>query len=235
MLKSLIGTGLQARLSHEQYEKYKAEIAAIDDSWAKSLSELQNCKLSSESEGIEDKYIPIPYCQYDYNHIIYDYRECRTLSAGESLPKGYKTMADGGTIPCALMTLLDYFKTAPNSLEDIGTVLVENGYRTKSSGTLWVAVDKVLNHYHVRAEIQPSVETVFDRIRNKRPVIAIVSGMWLHDMPHLPTMTNECIIIWRIEGNQAVFTTTSRHSPKRENFYDLLKHTKRAWACQKFS
>ncbi len=235
MMKSLVGTGLQARLSHEQYKKYETEFAAIDDSWAKSLSDLQNCKLSSVSEGIEDKYIPIPYCQHDYSHIIYDYRECRTLSFGEKLPKGYKTMADGGTIPCGLMTLLDYFKTAPNSLEDIGTVLVENGYRTKSRGTLWVAVDKVLDFYHVRAEIQPSVHTVFDMVRNKRPVIAITSGMWLHDIPYPLMKTNECIIIWRIEGENAIFTTTSRHSARRENFYDLLRNTKRAWACQKFS
>ena len=234
MLKSLVGTGLQARLSHEQYKKYEAEISAIEARWVKSLHYLETCDFAFTG-GVENKYISTPYCQYDYGNIIYDHRECRTLSPDEVLPDGYHTMLDGGTVPCAIMSILDYFRTSPKSLEEIGKILVTNGYRTKLRGTLWIAFEKILEHYHVRTQILPTIFDLCESVSLNRPVIALVSAAWLHQFPHPYMMTNECVIVWRLEGKKAVITTTSNHSLIQVNLYDLLKNTRRAWSCQKFS
>ena len=235
MMKSLIGTGYQARLEPSAYTRYKEELTAFDESWKQSLHFLETCQISFKGGGIKNEFIPTPYCQHDFTTIVYDYRECRVLRADESLPDGYTTMSDGGTVPCAFMSILDYFRTSPKSLEMLGKVLVDNGFRTRFNGTLWIAFDKVLEKYHVRTQIQPSIFNLCESVTLQRPVIALVSSAWLHYFPSPYMMTNECVIIWRIEGEKAVMTTTSSHSLREVNIYDLFRNIRRAWSCQKFS
>lgn len=233
MLESLKYTGMNARLTPEVYELYKEEISAFEESWKQSLHYLETCNFSFIG-GIDDNHIPSPYCQYDYSHIIYDYRECREVKDSKSVPAGYKTMLDGGTVPCALMSILDYLCISSISLEYVGKKLVENGYRTEDNGTLWIAFDKALEQlFGVRTWIQRSVFELCESVTLERPVIALVPAAWLHDFPAMKT--RECIIVWRLEEKKAVITTTSAHSAKKVDLYELLKNIKRAWACQRIN
>lgn len=73
MLKSLENTGLNARLTPEQYELYKDEISVLEKSWKKDIA--TGCSTRFKG-GISDFFIPTPFCQYDYHNIVYDYRKC---------------------------------------------------------------------------------------------------------------------------------------------------------------
>ena len=230
MLKSLIGTGLQARLSPEQYELYKSEVLALEKSWKKEIR--SGCKTQFKG-GISDFFIPQPWCQYDFYHIIYDYRKCINLRSPKQVPLGYKTVADGGTIPCALLSILRYYKFS-ETLPVLGELLVTNGYRTKDNGTRWIAFDKVPEIvYGIKTEIQTSIYGFAESIVFGRPVAALVSATWLHKDFSTNLPSNECIVVWRLEGDKAVITTTSSHSTLRVDLYDLLKNIKRAWSFSK--
>ena len=178
--------------------------------------------------GIKDSSIPTAHCQYDYHHIIYDYRACRMLDSGEPVPEGYKTMADGGSFPCAIYMLLEYFKV-PTDLITIGKTLVQYGYRTENSGTLWICMDNLLEkHWGIKTKIQDSIFELCESVSLDSPVVALVPAEWLHSYP-MPS--NECLIIWRLEEKTAVVSTTSGHQPVKIGLYDLLAHIKRAWQC----
>lgn len=229
MLKSLLNTGLEARLTPEQYALYRAELITLEESWKQSLHFL-NCDFTFNG-GVEPSKIPTPRCQYDYNHIIYDYRTCRELQPGETLATRHKTMADGGTVPCALSSVLEYYRHTAK-LTVIGQILVKNGYRTENNGTLLIALDKVPELvYGVQTQVQSFIFDIFESVCMGKPVIALVSAAWLHALSTMPS--NECIVIWRLEKKTALITTTSHHSVRRIDLYDLLKNIKRAWSCQK--
>lgn len=229
MLKSLINTGLEARLTPEQHALYRAELIALEESWKQSLHFLE-CNFNFDGSGVEPSKIPTPRCQYDYNHIIYDYRTCRELQPGETLATSHKTMADGGTVPCALLSVLEYY-CRDEKLPELGQILVKNGYRTQNNGTLLIALDKIPELvYGIQTQVQSFIFNLFESVCMKKPVIALVSAAWLHDFPKMPS--NECIVIWRLEGKTALITTTSHHSVRRIDLYDLLKNIKRAWSFQ---
>ena len=227
MLDVLKNTGLNARLTPKVYDLYKNEASTYEKSWKQSLHYLDTCNFSFTG-GSDDSHIPAPYCQYDYADIIYDCRGCRKVDG--QVPDGYKTIFDGGTALCAMKSVLDYFHISL-SLEDVGKDLVQNGYRTENDGTLWIAFDKAFEQlYGVQTQMQSMVFELCESVSLLHPVIALVSAAWLHDYP-MPS--NECIIIWRLEGKEAVITMTSSHSSKKVDLYELLKNIKRAWACQR--
>lgn len=231
MLKSLENTGLNARLTPEQYELYKDEISVLEKSWKKDIA--TGCSTRFKG-GISDFFIPTPFCQYDYHNIVYDYRKCINLKNPTQVPAGFKTMADGGTIPCALLSVLSYYKF-PETLPVLGELLVTHGYRTADKGTRWIALDKIPEMvYGIQTQIQTSVFGFCESIMFGRPVIAIVPATWLHsDFPSSGLPSNECVVVWRLEGKNAVLTNTSSHSTLTVNLQDLLKNVKRAWSCIK--
>lgn len=229
MLKSLENTGLNARLTPEVYDRYAEEVSALEKDWKESISSTKNCKLSFIKED-DDLNIPEPICQYDFTRVLYDYRECRLLKDAESVPQGYKTMADSGTIPCAIIPILNYYGLSTN-LSHLGKILVENGYRTENDGTRWIAIDKIPELvYGIRTQIQSSVFELCESVLSELPVLAIVPASWLHNLESMPS--NECITAWRIEGNKVIVTTTSSHSPRKLDLIEFLRNIKRAWAFQ---
>lgn len=229
MLKSLVNTGLNARLTPEVYDRYAEEVTALENNWKKSVSSLKDCKLSFYKE-IEHTSIPEAVCQHDYTHVIYDYRECRTLNDGESVPEGYKTLSDAGTIPCALIPILRYYGIHAQ-LTAVATTLVKYGYRTQNSGTHWIAIDKIPEIiYGIQTRIQSSVFELCESVLSGYPVLTVVSAAWLHNLEYMPG--NECVTIWRIDGSDVIVTTTSSHSPRRLNLIEFLWNIKRAWSFQ---
>lgn len=228
MLKSIVNTGLNARLTPEVYDRYAEEVTKLESDWKKSLEYLDSCNISFWG-GIEDASIPHPVCQHDYPNIIYDYRECRVMDDTQSVPDGYKTIAMGGSVPCALMSIIGFYKHSRLTLSEIGKVLVENGYRTEDKGTLWIAIDKIPELvYGVRAEMLNHLLELCQQVSLGRPVMALVPASWLHDLPNMPS--NECVTVWRLERKKVIVTTTSSHSIKELDLYDFLRHVKRAWA-----
>lgn len=227
MLKSLENTGLNARLTPDVYDLYAEEIAALEMKWRNSVSSLKDCKLSFFKETPYPS-IPEPVCQHDYTRVIYDYRECRTLNHGESVPEGYKTMSESGTVPCALVPILRYYNIG-DMLPEIGSVLVKHGYRTENNGTRWIAIDKVPELvYGIQTQIQSSIFELCESILSGYPVLAIASAAWLHNLESMPS--NECVTAWRIEGSEVIVTTTSSHSPRSLDLIEFLRNVKRAWA-----
>lgn len=230
MLKSLENTGLNARLKPETYDRYAEEVAKLEEEWKKSVEYLENCNISFY-DGINDNSIPESVCQYDCPNIIYDYRECRVVDNAADVPEGYKTMAMGGSVPCALMSIIGFYKPSRLTLSEIGKVLVENGYRTENKGTLWIAMDKIPELvYGIRTEILSHLLELPREVSQGHPVMALVPAAWLHDLPNMPS--NECVTVWRLERKKVIVTTTSSHSVKELDLYDFLRNVKRAWAFQ---
>ena len=225
MLDVLKNTSLNARLTPEVYDLYAEEVNRREQEWKKSIEYLDSRSINFY-EGIENN-IPEPICQREYPNIIYDYRECRVVNNAEAVPKGYKTMATSGTVPCALTPIVSYYRNLP----EIGKVLVEHGYRTENKGTLWIAMDKVPELvYGYRTEILSHLLELPREISQGHPVMALVPTAWLHDLPNMPS--NECVTVWRLEYKKVIVTTTSSHSVKELDLYDFLRNVKRAWAFQ---
>ncbi len=237
MLKSLIGTGLSARLTPEKYEEYKKELAILDSTWRESLTRKLYPHLSV---GIKEERIPSPYNQKQYQNIIFDYRGCFSKGSTFEEPlEPYKTMAIGGSIPCAMATVYKAlnngkteFKNNEELLVDIGKNLVNNEYRTKETGTLWIALDKILEmKYGIETEIQCSKFAAVDSVCRCHPVIALVPTSWLHDDPSLSS--NEAVIIWAIREDEAIITTTTSNEVRKVNAETLFNQAPIAWACHK--
>lgn len=231
MLDVLKNTGLNAWLTPEVYDLYAEEVTRREKEWKKSVEYLNGCNISFY-DGINDDSIPETVCQYDCPNIIYDYRECRVVDNAADVPEGYKTMAMGGSVPCALMSIIGCYK--PSSiitLSEIGKVLVENGYRTEDKGTLWIAMDKIPELvYSIRTEILSNILELPREVSQGHPVMALVPAAWLHDLPNMPS--NECVTVWRLEHKKVIVTTTSSHLIKELDLYDFLRNVKRAWAFQ---
>lgn len=239
MLKSLIGTGLSARLTPEKYEEYKKELAILDSTWRESLTRKLYPHLSV---GIKEERIPVPYNQKQYPNIVFDYRGCFNKGLGstfEEPSEPYKTMAIGGTILCAMATVYETlnngkteFKNREELLIDIGKTLVNNNYRTKSSGTRWIALDKVLEmKYGIETKIQCSKFEAVDSICRCHPVISLVPTSWVHNDSSLTS--NEAVIIWAIRKDVAIITTTTSDDVKKVNVDALFHQAPRTWACHK--
>lgn len=230
MLESLRNTGLNARLTPEVYDRYAEEVTKREEEWKKSVEYLRICNISFMG-GIDNICIPTPVCQQDWTNIIYDYRECRVVDTEKDVPEGYKTMAMGGTVPCALMSIIGFYKPSRFTLSEIGKVLVENGYRTENKGTLWIAMDKVPELvYGIQTEMLNHLLELCQQVSLCHPVMALVPAGWLHRFPNMPS--NECVIVWRLEGKKVIVTTTSSHSTIELDLYDFLRNVKRAWAFQ---
>lgn len=239
MLKSLIGTGVSARLTPEKYTAYNKEVAFFTSSWEESLSK----KLYSHlSVGMKEKWLPAPYNQKQYPNIVYDYRGCFSKgSTFEEPEEPYKTIAIGGSIPCAMSTVYEYFNglvinnkklDRTELLLDIGANLVNNGYRTQETGTLWIAMDKLFElEYGIETEIQRSIFEVVQSVCQCHPVVGLVPTSWLHSDDSLAS--NEAVTIWAVEEDTALITTTTSDKVEKIKVLPLLQHTKRAWACHK--
>ncbi len=236
MLRSLKETGINARLTPATYEAYKAETSAIAKNWAASLEK----ELPSDLRVGITKHIPAPVNQKLYSNIVFDHRACdfeEHVDRSDANEEAYKTIAIGGSIPCAMATVRKYFnntqictpKTQSDLVIEIGKVLVENGYRTPDNGTLWIALDKVLEmEYGIVTKIQNSIFELADSLCSQKPVIALVPASFLHG-EGVPT--NECIIIWNSYDEVCTFSTTSSNTNLQINTNTLLKNIKRAWAC----
>lgn len=238
MLRALKETGINARLTQSTYEAYKDETSAIAKNWESSLEK----ELPSDLRVGITKQIPTPVNQKLYSNIIFDHRTCdfeERVDRSDADKEAYKTIAIGGSIPCAMATVRKYFNgtqsCASNAQLDedlvieIGKVLVENGYRTPDNGTLWIALDKVLEmEYGIVTKIQNSIFELADSLCSQKPVIALVPASFLHG-EGVPT--NECIIIWNIADGMCTFSTTSSNTNLQMNANTLLKNIKRAWAC----
>ena len=238
MLRALKETGINARLTQSTYEAYKDETSAIAKNWEASLEK----ELSSDLRVGITKQIPTPVNQKLYSNIVFDHRACdfeERVDRSDADKEAYKTIAIGGSIPCAMATVRKYFNGTQSctpeaqSNEDlvieIGKVLVENGYRTPDNGTLWIALDKVLEmEYGIVTKIQNSIFELADSLCSQKPVIALVPASFLHGEG---VSTNECIIIWNIADGVCTFSTTSSNSNLQMDVNKLLKNIKRAWAC----
>ena len=237
MLKSLRNTGINAWLTPEKNEEYKEELSGFDSTWKESLPKELYPHLSV---GIKEERIPAPYNQKQYSNIVFDYRGCFSKgSTFEEPSEPYKTMAIGGTIPCAMATVYETlnngktaFKSREELLINIGKNLVNNNYRTKNSGTRWIAFDKLFEmEYGIETEIQCSKFAAVDSVCRCHPVIALVPTSWLHDDPSL--ISNEAVVIWAIREDEAIITTTTSDAVKRVNVDALFHQAPRTWACHK--
>lgn len=198
------------------------------------------------TNGIDTRFIPKPICQYDYGQVIYHSSdpklgigECRRLSTGEPYPIGLKSIADGGTVPCAMLSILKYFQVDASLLE-VGNFLVKHGYRSKRhGGTRWIAIDKILEiNYGIETTIITSVLELARSLSLGQPVLSMVNSTWLHNsLMHNPPNKNgnECIIIWKLQGSKAIITTTTSLEKQliKVDLQDLLRHILRAWSCRK--
>lgn len=247
MLQSLKNTGNTANLPRQQYAEYVNELSILQHMWELDQKKLAtgDFTLSIFTKAIDTRFIPQAVCQYDYDRVIYHcvdpklgIGECRHLSEKEPYPVGLKSMADGGTIPCAMLSVLKYFQI-DTSLLEIGSFLVKHGYRTKRHGTRWLAIDKVLEiNYGIEAMIITSVLELASSLSLGYPVLALVPSMWLHKtLSHCPLRGhgNECIVIWKLQGSKALITaTTVVDKPLLQiDLQDLLFHVLRAWYCKK--
>lgn len=237
MLEMLRNTGINAHVDSATYEKYIKKVAFLKSTWKESLPKELYPHLSV---GIKEERIPVPYNQKQYSNIVFDYRGCFSKgSTFEEPSEPYKTMAIGGSIPCAMATVYEAlnngkteFKNREELLIDIGKTLVNNNYRTKSSGTLWIAMDKVLEmKYEIITKIQCSKFEAVDSVCRCHPVIALVSTSWLHDDPSLSS--NEAVIIWAIREDEAIITTTTSNDVRKVNAETLFNQAPIAWACHK--
>ena len=239
MLRALKETGINARLTQSTYEAYKDETSAIAKNWETSLEK----ELPSDLRVGITKHIPTAVNQKLYSNIVFDHRACdfeERVDRSDADKEAYKTIAIGGSIPCAMATVRKYFNDTQSSCTpqaqsnedlviEIGKVLVENGYRTPDNGTLWIALDKVLEmEYGIVTKIQNSIFELADSLCSQKPVIALVPASFLHG-EGVPT--NECIIIWNIADGVCTFSTTSSNSNLQMDVNKLLKNIKRAWAC----
>ena len=231
MLRVLYGSGLEAKLKPDVYATYMAELATRQEQFKRSARDFQICKSLTSGSNISLKQIPVINIQNDNPHIVYDYRECRFLRANES-PGDYKTMQDGGNIPCSLLTVLNFFKIHP-TLFELGELLVENGYRTKNSGTLWLAIEKVPElAYGIQTSMQNNVWNMIHAVSMKQPVLAIVPRKWVNHSPDFSN--NECIIIWRIENNRICFSSaTNSRSMQYRPLREVLHNIKICWSFQR--
>lgn len=258
MLKSLKVTGIiSAFIEKPIYEAYQEELNELSLRWSSSFNfwvpvdpkenwptrflvlEIPNYL----EKGLAENKIPKPFNQRLYDNIVFDYRGAYIedsytyLHLPPSDPadqESMKTIAIGGSVPCAIAQVYEYLcrpsETREKILERIGKVLVSNGYRTQNKGTLWVALDKVLElEFWIKTKIQSCFFELLDSISPTTPVIAFVPAAWLHYEPTLPT--NEAIVIWAIDKTKALITTTS-DDVVRVDLVELLYSIKRAWACQ---
>lgn len=232
MLECLKKAGLNARLDHDTYDRYAKEIYRLEDKWKDSLDLFNFNDLNYMSCGIDTRFIPCSTNQDEYANIVYDHRECRVLEPGETLPSGYRTMADGGTIPCAISTLLEYFgQKIP--VEEIGKILVQYNYRTPDKGTLWSAFERILEPiYGIETTIQSSIYDLFESVALGKPVVAMISPEILYKSNTRSFSGNEAIIIWRFEHGRAIISTTHLYGCHKVNAEKLLKNLLRAWACR---
>lgn len=242
MLQSLQNTGIQARLTLNTYDKYNASVSKLDSSWKESLNKIDETLFSNLSIGISEHFIPTPYNQKNFKNMIFDYRSCfiNNLSIGDpAIP--YKTIASGGTIPCAMAMVYEYFilvnkknkifQTREELLLHISTTLVLNGYRTQYAGTSWISLDKILELvYGIPTKIQSSIFNMCHSVASCNPVIALVPTSWLHGNPLL--LSNEAIIVWAIKNGEAIISTTTSDTLERVKVSTLFKNIKRSWACQ---
>lgn len=216
---------LKARMEPASYAVYKSETNRLGELFRASVESKDWEKISWESSLMFPTHL---YCQKDYSNIIFDYRECRYLGSQEEKPEGYLTMADGGTIPCALLSILEHYNVE-TSLEELGKVLVENGYRTENKGVLWSAVDIVPEvKYGIKTKIVVNVKEIAEALKQGKPILALVPASYIQQKEGIPT--NQAAIIWGTIGYSFSVTSTSRRNwmlfPRREEF---LPQIKRAW------
>lgn len=242
MLRSLLNTGISANLTHRQYAEYANELAVLQSIWERDISILSEAHftLLLLTNGIDARFIPEPVCQYDYDRVIYHSSdpklgigECRRLSTEEPYPIGLKSIADGGTVPCSMLSILKYFQVDASLLE-VGNFLVKHGYRSKRHGTRWIAIDKILEiNYGIETTIITSVLELARSLSLGQPVLSMVNSTWLHNSPN--KNGNKCIIIWKLQGSKAIITTTTSLEKQllKVDLQDLLKHILRAWSCRK--
>lgn len=228
MLRVLQRTGVEARLPQEVYEAYKSERLEKQHQFKNSVKTIKKCILTANI-GIPISRIPDVITQDDGISIIYDNKD---TNCG-FIPGTRKTMAEGGNIPCTIATLLSFFKIYP-SLFEVGKILVENGYRTENSGTLWLAIEKVPEFvYGVQSTLQDNVWNTIHAISMKQPVLGIVPRKWLHHNPKFSNDDNECIIIWSINKDKAVFTTATSKKIKCLNVKEVFSNIKICWSFQR--
>ena len=110
MLRALKETGINARLTQSTYEAYKDETSAIAKNWETSLEK----ELPSDLRVGITKHIPTAVNQKLYSNIVFDHRACdfeERVDRSDADKEAYKTIAIGGSIPCAMATVRKYFST----------------------------------------------------------------------------------------------------------------------------
>ncbi len=235
MLKSIKNAGLEARLSHDVYTDYSIEIASLEAKWKDSLEKLNFSNMEIWG-GINTRFIPSPINQDEFTTLIYDYRDCHYLKKLEFLPAGFKTMAEGGNIPCIIKCVLEYFHRNI-SLEQIGKVLVQYGYRTSNSGTLWSAFERLLEPiYGIKVTVPSSLHELISSVILGQPVIAMIDAE--HVYKHLQKLFSNkihgrmAIIIWQFTGAHALISCTHLYGLHPIRLEDLFPNIYRAWACK---
>lgn len=213
--------------SQELYDIYKGQWNSSWNSFKSSLSNIDDESLSKTNASIT---IPMDYiiCQQDsvYQTWPFDENRWTRLEEKEELPSGMLTVSVGGTMPCALYQILQYYDIK-ESFDSLLAMLCSNGYRKNGVGVLWQTLDVLLPvYYDLDTNIPKSVNELSEELAKGHPIFCLVPSNWGQG---LPGETNQSIIIWGIKNGMLLCTNTYQKAIVAYKATDLLLQLKMAW------
>lgn len=212
-----------------------------------SLSTLSNKQIADLSSTIA-----VPR-QKDYSSLIFDERYCGYLSNNhENNPSrihsknnhSYYTMAEGGTIPCAMVSALSFFKVASECERDLTRIaehMVTYGYRKNGAGVLHIWFDWfVPNYYGLKVRRPLSINYMIDELKRdatlrnpRKGVGSVVVALVNSNVLGVNSTTSSAIVIWGI--NKGMYLYTSSHSGKfsYHNADEINQNIRACWILSK--
>ena len=203
-------------------ETYKKEVKEIIKKFKESITKCN----TNLWENVLTQVVPEKiYLPKDYSNLIFSNEECHILKEDEKKPEGVLTMADGGAIPCVMLSILNLF-IKNISLEEFGKTIVENGYRVDDQ-VLHSVMDVLIPYkFRLQTYLIQDVQEIYLGLKKNRPTLALVPADYLSKTDE---KNEQAIAIIGYIDEKFILITPSEKTIITRKAEEIIPQIQKAW------